>query len=70
LYAKLGAQYYDYEFSRNGNHLEGEDGIGVLFEAGWQYQWDMGIGMNVGLRYQDMGELTLKSQNVGISYAF
>ena len=70
LYAKLGAQYYDYEFSRNNNHLEGENGIGVLFEAGWQYQWDMGIGMNVGLRYQDMGDLTLKSQNVGISYTF
>ena len=70
LYAKLGAQYYDYAFSRNDHHVEGEDGIGVLFEAGWQYQWDMGIGMNVGLRYQDMGELTFKSQNVGINYAF
>lgn len=70
LYGKLGAQYYDYSFSRNGYTVESEYGTGVLFEAGWQYQWDMGIGMNVGLRYQDLGDLTLKSQNIGISYAF
>ncbi len=70
LYAKLGAQYYDYKFSRNDNFVEGEDGTGVFFEAGWQYIWNCGIGMNVGLRYQDMGELTLKSPNVGISYSF
>ena len=70
LYAKLGAQYYDYKFSRNDNFVEGEDGTGVFFEAGWQYRWNCGIGMNVGLRYQDMGELILKSPNVGISYAF
>jgi hypothetical protein len=70
LYAKVGAQYYDYKFTRNDNFVEGEDGTGVFFEAGWQYQWDSGIGMNAGLRYQDMGELTLKSPNVGISYSF
>jgi len=70
LYAKLGAQYYDYKFSRNDHFVEGETGTGVFFEAGWQYRWNCGIGMNVGLRYQDMGELTLKSPNVGISYSF
>ena len=70
LYGKLGAQYYDYSFSRNGYTVESEYGTGVLFEAGWQYQWDMGIGMNVGLRYQDLGDLTLISQNIGISYSF
>lgn len=70
LYAKLGAQYYDYKFSRNDRFVEGETGTGIFFEAGWQYRWNCGIGMNVGLRYQDMGELTLKSPNVGISYSF
>jgi len=70
LYAKVGAQYYDYKFSRNDHFVEGETGTGVFFEAGWQYRWNCGIGMNVGLRYQEMGELTLKSPNVGISYSF
>ena len=70
VYVKLGAQHYDYKFTRNDNFVEGEDGTGVFFETGWQYQWDCGIGMNAGLRYQDMGELTLKSPNVGISYSF
>ncbi len=70
LYGKLGAQYYDYKFYRNNHFVEGADGTGFFFEAGWQYQWDLGIGMNIGLRYQDLGELTLRSSNVGISYAF
>jgi len=70
LYAKLGAQYYDYKFSRNDHFIEGDTGTGLFFEAGWQYRWNCGIGMNVGLRYQDMGDLTLKSPNVGISYSF
>lgn len=70
LYAKLGAQYYDYKFTRNDNFVDGEEGTGVFFEAGWQYRWNCGIAMNVGLRYQNMGELTLKSPNIGISYSF
>ena len=47
-----------------------DSGTGLFLEAGWQYQWDLGIGMNVGLRYQDMGDLTFTSSNVGISYSF
>lgn len=70
LYGKIGAQYYDYEFTRNDRFIEGDSGTGLLLEAGWQYRWDLGIGMNVGLRYQDMGDLTFKSSNVGISYSF
>jgi len=70
LYAKVGAQFYDYEFNRDGRFVEGDDGTGLFLEAGWQFQWDSGLGMNVGLRYQDLGELTLKSPNVGISYSF
>jgi len=70
LYGKIGAQYYDYEFSRNDYFIEGDSGTGLFLEAGWQYRWDLGIGMNVGLRYQDMGDLTFVSSNVGISYSF
>jgi hypothetical protein len=70
LYAKLGGQYYDYELMKKGKFIEGDDGIGAFVEAGWQYVWDNGIGINAALRYQDMGDLTLKSQNIGISYAF
>ena len=70
LYAKVGAQFYDYEFNRDGRFVEGDDGTGLFLEAGWQFQWDSGLGMNVGLRYQDLGELTLKSPNMGISYSF
>ena len=70
LYGKIGAQYYDYEFAGNGHYIEGDSGTGLFLEAGWQYVWDLGIGMNVGVRYQDMGDLTLASSNVGISYTF
>ena len=70
LYGKIGAQYYDYEFTGNDQYIEGDSGTGLFLEAGWQYKWDLGIGMNVGVRYQDMGDLTLSSSNVGISYTF
>ncbi|GAA0813546.1 hypothetical protein GCM10009111_09090 [Colwellia asteriadis] len=70
LYGKIGAQYYDYDFSLNDYNIEGDNGVGTLLEAGWQYQWDMGIGMNAGLRYQDLGDLSFISSNVGISYLF
>lgn len=70
LYAKLGAEFYDYKFTRNDFFIEGDSGTGTFLEAGWQYQWDLGIGMNSGLRYQKLGSLTFKSINVGINYAF
>jgi|LLEM01.1.fsa_nt_gi hypothetical protein len=70
LYGKIGAQYYDFEFTGNDHYIEGDSGTGLFLEAGWQYVWDLGIGMNVGVRYQDMGDLTLTSSNVGISYSF
>ena len=70
LYGKVGAQYYDYEFSRDDRFVEGDTGTGLFLEAGWQYRWDLGIGMNVGLRYQDLGDLSFASTNVGISYTF
>jgi len=41
-----------------------------MLEAGWEYRWDMGIGMNLGLQYQKMNDLTSNTLNLGISYAF
>ena len=70
LYGKIGAQYYDYDFNYKNNSLAEDDGIGVLLEAGWQYRWDNGIGMNAGIRYQDLGDITFKTRNIGISYSF
>lgn len=70
LYGKIGAQFYDYEFTLNDKPVEKEDGTGLFVEAGWQYIWDLGIGMNAGIRYQDMGDLTFASTNLGISYSF
>lgn len=73
LYAKLGAQYYDYELYSDDSinkFWQGDTGTGLFLEAGWQYRWNCGIGMNVGLRYQDMDDLTFVSPNVGINYAF
>jgi hypothetical protein len=70
FYGKIGAQYYNYDFSFNNRTIEEDSGVGVFVEAGWQYRWDMGIGMNVGMRYQDLGDLTLKSPTIGITYSF
>ncbi len=70
LYGKIGAVLYDYEISRNHSDIADESGVGYMAEAGWQYRWDTGIGMNVGLQWQDMGDLELQTFNVGVNYAF
>ncbi|GAB3035114.1 porin family protein [Bowmanella dokdonensis] len=70
LYGKLGAQYYDYEISRGSINLADDSGLGLYLEAGWQYRWDSGWGMNVGLKHLPMGDLKVNSGNVGVSYRF
>jgi hypothetical protein len=70
LYAKLGANYYDYELSRNHRTLYSDTGLGLYVAAGWQYEWDSGIGMNVGLEKYQMGSLDSLTSNIGISYRF
>ena len=70
LYAKLGGQFYDYEFSRNDVKLDDDSGFGLFVEGGWQIEWMSGWGMNAGVQYLDMGDLETHSLNVGASYSF
>lgn len=70
LYAKVGGQFYDYQFERNNDKLESDDGFGAFLEAGWQFRWNSGWGINAGLQYMDMGDLDVTSMNLGASYAF
>ena len=70
LYAKIGAQYYDYDINRGNKTIVSDADIGLYLAAGWQYRWDMGLGMNAGYETYDMGDLTTFTLNVGISYQF
>jgi opacity protein-like surface antigen len=70
LYAKAGLSYYNYELELDSQRIADEDGVGFMLEGGWEYRWDMGIGMNVGLQYQKMGDLKSNTLNIGMSYAF
>ena len=70
LYAKVGAEFYDYQFELDREEIIDEDGVGLLLEAGWEYRWDSGIGLNAAMQYHDMGDLEMSALNIGISYAF
>lgn len=70
IYAKLGAQYYDYELKRGAHRFDSESGIGALASAGWQYRWNTGLGLDVGLTYKKMAALKVLNTGVGISYSF
>tara|TARA_R110002167_G_scaffold326553_1_gene532559 strand:+ start:30 stop:635 length:606 start_codon:yes stop_codon:yes gene_type:complete len=70
LYAKIGAQFYDYELSRYNRTLFDDSGIGSYLAVGWQYEWDMGIGMNAGFEKYNMGDLDSTVFAVGINYNF
>lgn len=70
LYGKIGAHRYNYEMKNGDKQLVDEDGFGFLAEAGWAYEWSNGIGMNVAVRYLDMGDLDTTSLGAGITYRF
>ena len=70
LYAKEGAAFYDYQLDLDHTRIADENGIGLLVEAGWEYRWDNGFGLNASLQYQGAGDLDIDTFNVGISYAF
>ena len=70
LYAKLGGQFYDYEFSRNKVKLDNDSGFGLFAEAGWQMKWNSGWGINAGIQFLDMGDLDTQSFNIGVTYSF
>jgi hypothetical protein len=70
LYAKAGAEFYQYDLSLARNKLADESGVGLYLEAGWQYRWDNGMGINTGLQYHDFGDLKRSSLNFGASYSF
>jgi len=70
LYAKVGATFYDYKISLDHTNIADENGTGLFVEAGWEYRWDNGFGLNSSLQYQDSGDLEVNTFNVGVSYAF
>jgi len=70
LYAKAGAIFYNYEMKLDGDVIADDDGTGLVMEAGWQYRWDNGIGLNFGFHKRDMGDLETAGSSVGLSYSF
>jgi len=70
LYAKAGLSYYDYKLTLNKKNFADKDGVGFLLEGGWEYLWDIGVGVNLGLQHHSMGDLTSNSFNFGINYSF
>lgn len=70
LYAKVGAEFYDYQFELNRQEIIDEDGVGLFLEAGWEYRWDGGVGVNVGIQHHNMDDLEMSALNIGVSYAF
>lgn len=70
LYAKLGAEFYEYELSVDHNKLADESGVGLFLAAGWKYRWDNGMGINAGVEHHDLGDLERTSATFGVSYSF
>ena len=70
LYAKAGAVFYDYELELNSDVVADKDGTGFIIEAGWQYRWDNGMGLNFSFHRQDMGDLEVVGSTFGVSYSF
>jgi hypothetical protein len=70
LYAKVGAAFYDYRIDLDHASIADENGTGLFVEAGWEYRWDNGFGLNTSLQHQGAGDLDIDTFNIGLSYAF
>ncbi|GHF77189.1 membrane protein [Thalassotalea marina] len=70
FYGKIGASFYDYQFDVERKEVIDENGTGLFLEAGWQYRWDNGFGINFGLQKHDMGDLEYDVANLGVNYVF
>lgn len=70
LYAKLGANFYDYDIKQNSKVLNSDDGVGLFAELGWEYDFSNGLGINASYQFMDMGELDTYTLGVGLSYRF
>ncbi len=70
FYGKLGAEFYDYQFDLKREKIVDKDGTGLFIEAGWQYRWDTGIGLNLAYQVHNLGDLDINTFNIGVSYAF
>lgn len=70
LYAKIGANFYNYELELKREKTVDKSGTGVFLEAGWEYRWDNNIGMNIGIKAESASDVEIASTNIGISYQF
>jgi hypothetical protein len=70
VYAKLGAQYFDYEMTDNNAVFEEDTGTGLYSELGWKYQWSNNMNASVGYQHIAMADLTTSSVTFGVGYSF
>lgn len=70
IFVRVGGHFYDYEIAKSGAKIASQDGIGLISQAGWQYQWDSGIAMQVAYEYTGMGDLETFTLSSGIAYRF
>ncbi|QFU23988.1 porin family protein [Shewanella eurypsychrophilus] len=73
LYAKAGAthQWIDYDITQDKDRLGvSETDSGFYGAIGWEFRFNNGLGLNAEYQYVPMSNLTLKSYNVGVNYAF
>ena len=70
LFVRIGGHFYDYEIAKSGVKVASQDGIGLISQAGWQYQWDSGVAMQVSYEYTGMGDLETFTLSSGIAYRF
>ncbi len=73
LYAKAGAayQWIDYDVTQDKDRVSvSETDNGFYGAIGWEFRFRNGLGLNAEYQHVPMSNLTLRSYNVGVNYAF
>lgn len=67
LYVKLGANAHRVDYTLN-KIDESNSSVGFYGAAGWQYRFDLGVGINIEYQYIPMSRLDVKSIGFGVNY--
>lgn len=70
VFGKLGANYYNLEFSGENRASATDTGVGALLATGFDFRAYNGFGLGFEIAYLDMGNISAENYTLNFSYMF
>lgn len=70
LYVRVRLNRYDVELSLQDSVLSSDTGTSFGYSAGWQFNFENDIGLNLEYSRSDFDHLEIKTLNLGVNFSF